>query len=146
MSFYEAFLEEMLSKLGEDSETQADMDQTEFEPPEPDSPMPAPPPEEMVEPQVETPHGDTAETGDLASMDTRRSLQDMLADTTGRDQIRDVYSDLRSRIDTLIGTRKAFTRSLLRARREIFGPSSEPRAELRRLLYKDEPLYEAEYV
>jgi hypothetical protein len=130
MNFYDAFLDEM-AKLGEDSAGSPDMDQQEFTPPTAEQPAgPA------------SPGSETA--GDFAGADSRRELQGMLGSTEGRQEIRKAFTGLRSKIDELVGVRKAFNRGLVRAHREIFGPTATPNSDLRRLLYKEEPFAETE--
>lgn len=131
MNLYSAFIDE-LEKLADDSQSEADVAQQEFTPPMPDAPA-VPEPTQAEE--------NTA-PGQFADSETRHTFQNMLASLDGRKEVRDAYTSLRSKIDGLLGERKAFTRSLLRARREIFGPSSAPRADLRRLLYREEPMAE----
>lgn len=128
MSFAVAFMSELEKLAAEASISEADMSGQQPERQEPDS--------------SEVPRDSAPPLGDFASTDARTSLQDMMSSVEGRNKIREAYSSLRSKVDAVVGERKAFTRSLLRARREIFGPSASPRQDLRRLLYKDEPFLE----
>lgn len=138
MNFCEAFLDELAKLADDDSVSSADVDQQEFNPPTPDQPSPSPwqgQDQPVVGPE---------RAGDFSGSDARRELQGMLGSTEGRRSLREAYSGLRSQIDGLVGIRKAFTRGLVRAHREIFGPTSAPQSALRRLLYKEEPFAETE--
>jgi hypothetical protein len=125
MRFFDGFIDEM-RKLAADSVSDKDVGQQVTEPTEPDSSQ-----QQSAEPE--------SPAGDLASLDARHKLQDLLQSPDGRVQLRGTYHGLRERIDSMVGVRKAFTRGLLRARREVFGPSAFPRGDLKRILYGDEP-------
>lgn len=79
------------------------------------------------------------------SFDTRQEVEDKLQTVEGRRSIRDVLNDIRLRGEGLRGLKRAFTRTLTRSYRSIYGPTPTPRKDLRALLFTDEPNAEARY-
>jgi hypothetical protein len=75
--------------------------------------------------------------GDLGGAGARVSFEKMLGSSEGRQSIRTVMDRMRDQATKLDGFKKAFVRSLLRARRDVFGPSPSPRSDLRKMLYND---------
>jgi hypothetical protein len=72
--------------------------------------------------------------GDLASMDARRSLEGLLKNDEGKRAIRETLNKL-DRSSQEVGTlKKALTRGLLRARREVYGPTRDPVQNLNEIL------------
>jgi hypothetical protein len=78
--------------------------------------------------------------GDLAGADARNSFEKMLGSSEGRQSIRMVMDRLRERATHLDDFKKAFVRSLLRARSDVYGPSPSPRDDLRKVLYNETDL------
>jgi hypothetical protein len=133
--FFSAFADE-LRKIAEGEEVDTDkgvnIDKQETERQEPDMSQASDPP--------------PSPAADLAGLDARHKLQDLLKTPDGRHDLRETYQGLRSKIDNLVGARKAFTRGLLRARRELYGPANSPREDLKRMLYRDEPFVDVRSV
>lgn len=153
-AFQRGFLEQ-LSKLAEDEGAPVPqfMDQESAGLPEPsEEPENAEVPEAEAHPPEVDDERSKAErlvdegVGNLASSDARRELEEKLRTTDGREEIRAAYRKIRDKINAGVRERKAFTRSLLRARRSVYGPSAEPRNDLRSLLYSGEPFFDASYV
>jgi hypothetical protein len=101
------------------------------------------PPECESLPEVPSEPGDAV--GDLASSESRRRLGGLLGTTEGRQEVRQDLDRLREQANELITKRRALTRGLLRARRELYGPSPTPRNDLRDLLYGGEPFWAARF-
>jgi len=78
--------------------------------------------------------------GDQAGADARNSFEKMLGSSEGRQSIRMVMDRLRDRATHLEDFKKAFVRSLLRARSDVYGASPSPREDLRKILYNDTDL------
>lgn len=83
---------------------------------------------------------ESSPVGDLGGAGARNSFEKMLGSSEGRQSIRMVMDRLRERSTHLEGFKQAFVRSLLRARRDVFGPSPTPRSDLRKMLYNDTDL------
>jgi len=72
--------------------------------------------------------------GDLATMNARRALQDMLKTDDGKRSIRETLNKLDRKSQEVSTLKNALTRGLLRARREIYGPSRDPVQNLKEIL------------
>jgi hypothetical protein len=83
--------------------------------------------------------------GPVSSFEARQNMEHSLQTTEGRRSIRDVLNDIRLRGEGLRGLKRAFTRTLTRSYRSIYGPTPTPRKDLRALLFTDEPNAEARY-
>lgn len=139
MDMFEAFADELMKialGLGDDPDPQTMAEGGE-------EPQHKQEPDVLEEGDAGSPDDDAV--GGFASSETRRHLSGLLKGTEGREEIRNNYRFLRDKANEIIRVRKALTRGLLRSRRDLFGPSATPRTDLRRLLYDDEPYYEATY-
>lgn len=72
--------------------------------------------------------------GDLASMEARRGLESLLKTDDGKRAIRETLNRLDRSAQEVGSLKKALTRSLLRARREVFGPVRDPVQNLNEIL------------
>lgn len=72
--------------------------------------------------------------GDLASTGARTALQGMLKTEQGKRAIRETFNKLDRKAEEVASLKKAFTRGLLRARREVYGPAHDPVQNLNEIL------------
>lgn len=72
--------------------------------------------------------------GELASMDARRALEGLLKSDEGKRAIRETLNKLDRSEQEVKSLKKALTRGLLRARREVYGPSRDPVQNLNEIL------------
>ena len=75
--------------------------------------------------------------GDLATMDARRSLEGMLKNEGGKRAIRETFNKLDRKHQEVSTLKNALTRGLLRARREVYGPTRDPVQNLNEILSGD---------
>jgi hypothetical protein len=136
MNFYEAFRDELL-KIAEEEGlvpmqealdpgpdvVQTPQDGGVEQPPATDGP-------EMREDEAGA--GDAV--GDLASTNARRSLESMLKTEQGKRSIRETFNKLDRKSEEVSTLKKALTRGLLRARREVYGPARNPVQNLNEIL------------
>lgn len=75
-------------------------------------------------------------TSGYSGSDARRLFKSLLTSSGGKQIIRDAFAKLNQDETKIDNLRKALTRGLLRARRDLHGPSADQRKDLMSIVFK----------